>query len=126
MKFRFQQPALALSWHVEQALPLESHVTQLRAESQGRASRSIFWAFCDALRERNDPLTGGAPQLIGLYRIDQPRTFGVVYDGNRHFQGLLLQNDIKFDGIEWRDEYFQRLDGESMLVIAGARRHGRA
>lgn len=45
-----------------------------------RTSRAYYSAFADALASENDPATGGAPQLGGLYSIGQGRSFGVVHE----------------------------------------------
>jgi hypothetical protein len=73
----------------------------------------------------SDPLTGGAPQLSGLFRDGSPKFFGLVYEGRRYFQGLPLAENIRFDGVEWRDELFRRVDGKSMQLKVGAQQHGR-
>jgi hypothetical protein len=98
----------------------------LKIDPQGRTSRSIFWAFCDALRTKADPLSGGAPQLVGLYREGSPQSFGVSYEGRRYYQGLLIQDPTHVsEGVEWRDEKFQRIDGATLELLSGAQRHGR-
>ena len=51
--------------------------------------------------------------------------FGIIYQGQRFFQGLSLEGSDQFDMVEWRDELFQRVDGGSKLLISGAQRHGR-
>jgi len=38
-----------------------------RSDIKG-TSRSVFSAFCDALMSGDDPQSGGAPQLVGIYR----------------------------------------------------------
>jgi hypothetical protein len=91
--------------------------------AQGRTSRAIFWAFCESLRIGSDPLSGGPPQLVSLYRQKGPRTFGISYEGRRYFHGLPLQEAIAHEAIEWRDELFQRIDGETMARLEGAQRH---
>jgi hypothetical protein len=96
-----------------------------RKDTQGRTSRAVFWAFCDALKSNKDPLSGGAPQLAGIYRTQGPKAFGVVYEGRRYFQGLPLDAGIFFDNVEWRDEQFQRVDGASLQLLAGAQVHCR-
>jgi hypothetical protein len=108
------------------ASSVETHDKRLVATPQGRTSRATFWAFCDALKSKIDPLSGGPPQLLGMYRTHGPKAFGILFDGRRYFQGLPLNDAIRFDGVEWRDEYFQRIDGETLQVIAGAQRHGRS
>ncbi len=97
---------------------------KIRNSPQGGTSRAVFWAFCDALNSGRDPLSGGAPQLVGLYRKDAPKTFGVLYGQQRYFLGLPLDNG-SFDNIEWRDELFQCISAEHSGVIEGAQRHGR-
>ena len=102
-----------------------THDKRLVETPQGRTSRSVFWAFCDALKSKADPLSGGPPQLVGMYRNQGPKAFGLIYDGQRFFQGLPVHDSIRFDSVEWRDERFQRINGETLQVIAGAKRHGR-
>jgi hypothetical protein len=104
---------------------VEKQNDALKIDPQGRTSRAVFWAFCDALRSKADPLSGGAPQLVGLYRKGRPQSFGVSYNGHRYYQGLLVQDSMHFDGVEWRDEKFQRVDGATLEVLPGAQRHGR-
>ena len=96
-----------------------------RTSSQGRTSRAIFSAFCDSLDSGEDPLTGGPPQHIGLYRKDTPQIFGIVYHGSRFLCGLPLPAEIRTDTIEWRDHLYQRVDGETLSVLPGAQRHSR-
>ncbi len=105
---------------------VEMHEKKLAADSQGRTSRAVFWAFCDALEGRADPLSGGAPQLVGIYRTQGPKAFGLLYQGVRYFHGLSLEEVRQFDTVEWRDKFFQRIDGETLRVVDGAQRHGRA
>ncbi|MCK1288989.1 hypothetical protein IVB41_34365 [Bradyrhizobium sp. 44] len=97
----------------------------LQYDPQGRTSRAIFWAFCDALKNKADPLSGGAPQLIGLYRTEMGKSYGITYEGHRYYQGLLVPDSAHLNGIEWRDVNFQRVDGATMQVLHGAQRHGR-
>ncbi|WP_128918631.1 hypothetical protein [Bradyrhizobium nanningense] len=97
----------------------------LKYDAQGRTSRSIFWAFCDSLKNKTDPLSGGAPQLVGLYRTATAKSYGIAYEGHRYYQGLLVPDSAHLSGIEWRDVTFQRVDGATMQVLPGAQRHGR-
>ena len=97
---------------------------RVRRDAQGGTSRAVFWAFCDALKSGQDPLSGGAPQLMGLYRENAPKIFGIKYGEQRYFLGLPLKSSA-FDNIEWRDELFHRINPENLSVIEGAQRHGR-
>jgi hypothetical protein len=90
-----------------------------------RTSRSVFSAFCDSLKSSDDPLSGGAPQLVGLYRIGPAKTFGVIHDEKRYFNGLPVENTTLLNGVEWRNRLFERCDGESMTLFRGAQKQPR-
>jgi hypothetical protein len=78
--------------------------------SRRDTSRSVFSAFCDALCSGTDSLSGGAPQLAGLYRIGCGRTFGVVHRGQRFVHGLPIPAMSGLAGVEWRNALFERCD----------------
>ncbi|MBN4078950.1 hypothetical protein JYT96_03010 [Gammaproteobacteria bacterium AH-315-C21] len=90
-----------------------------------RTSRSVFSAFCDSLESKEDPLSGGAPQLVGLYRIGAAISFGIVHNGERYFNGLPVENATELSGVEWRNSLFERCNGESMELIKGAQKQPR-
>lgn len=98
----------------------------LAITDQGRTSRSIFWAFCDALKSKSDPLTGGAPQLAGIYNKWNAKAFGLLFDGRYYFHGFPLCSDLRPNSIEWRDELFQRIDSATGKKIASAQVHARS
>lgn len=107
-----------------------SHIRDLRANRQQKlqnsTSRFIYWTLCDAIDSGTDALTGGAPQVVGIYNSDKPaRTFGIIHKGNRYFNGLKLAEAPFESTVEWRDELFQRADPESMERLPGAQQHGR-
>lgn len=95
-----------------------------RADGES-VSRSVFSAFCDALRSGSDVHTGGAPQLIGLYRKGPAESFGVINDGGRHLMGVPLPDSLVGNAVEWRNELFERCDGHTMKPLEGAQRHSR-
>jgi hypothetical protein len=81
------------------------------SSSQGRTSRAVFAALCDAIMSGHDPLSGGAPQLVGVFRISAARSFGVSWHGQSFYHGLAV--DIKvaaIQEIEWRNGLFERTD----------------
>lgn len=104
---------------------LKSHNLDWAKSSQGGTSRAIFSAFCDSVRSGGDPLSGGVPQLVGMYHTRLPQPFGIVYDGERYLHGFPLPNEVESDAVEWRDNLFQRIDGKTLTVLAGAQRHAR-
>jgi hypothetical protein len=80
----------------------------------GRTSRSVFGSFCDALDSGSDANTGGAPQLVGLYRVGYGRTFGIVHKEQRFIHGLPLDRCPDADSLEWRNTLFERCDCNTM------------
>jgi hypothetical protein len=91
----------------------------------GRTSRSVFSAFCDALASGEDQFTGGAPQLVGLYRKDGGVIFGVIYGELRYFLGVPISNQALLSKVEWRNSLFERCDGQTMNRLDGAQQHRR-
>ncbi|MET3460905.1 hypothetical protein [Variovorax atrisoli] len=83
---------------------------------QGNTSRTMFSAFCDSLRANEDPMSGGEPQLVGLYRQGAGQTFGVVTSNGASVHGSLLSEVPRGVKIEWRDELFQRVDVRGELL----------
>jgi hypothetical protein len=91
------------------------------AESHaGGTSRAVFSAFCDSLQSGNDPLSGGPPQLIGLWRKSPPQTFGVIWQGRRYFYGLEASAPATQDGVRWFNELFEVCDAETLARKEGA------
>jgi hypothetical protein len=78
--------------------------------SQAGTSRSVFGAFCDSLVSHEDPLTGGPPQLVGLYRIGAARTIGVIYGDKGNVLGLPVNALGQLRSIECRNSLFERCD----------------
>ena len=89
----------------------------------GGTSRAVFGAFCDALAEGRDEQTGGAPQLVGMYRTGPARPFGVVQGGRAFLFGLPIDAaDLPGElALEWRNSVFERCDAEGHL-LEGAQR----
>ena len=118
--------------HSELAISLGSgqrivrdHDNRWRKSEVGRTSRAVFSAFCESLRSGCDPWTGGAPQLVGLFRKGTAETFGVVWSGVRHLRGLRTWAPGAHRRLEWRNELFERCDPGSGHVLQGAQRHAR-
>jgi hypothetical protein len=83
-------------------------------------SRAVFGAFCDSLKSNVDPLTGGAPQLVGLYRKDPARTLGVIYERNKYLFGLPANQFADLKAVEWRNELFELCDPCTMARLTDA------
>lgn len=85
-------------------------------------SRAIFHCFCDVLKNIKDPYCGGPPQLVGLYNIGNALNFGIIYNKKRYLLGVLVSSLSTYDSVQWRNELFERCDGETLAIIEGAQR----
>ncbi|MDX7757120.1 hypothetical protein [Aeromonas hydrophila] len=91
----------------------------------GRTSRAVFSSFCDSLESQKDPFSGGAPQLVGLYREGAAINFGIIYNGKRYFNGSEVTELQNLNLIEWRNSLFERCDGDTMNILDKAQRQPR-
>jgi hypothetical protein len=91
----------------------------------GGTSRAIFSAFCDAVMSADDRLTGGVPQILGLYTQGPPRPLGFSERGLLFLHGLQLELSATIANVEWRDRLFQRIDPMTSQPLDGARRFAR-
>ena len=88
-------------------------------------SREIFSSFCDAISDRGNSLSGGAPQLAGFYPNRPAQIYGIVYRQMAYFNGLPIMRLGPDTRTEWRDELFQRVDPLTGSSLAGAQVHAR-
>lgn len=70
-------------------------------------SRSVFSAFCDSLKSGLDPFTGGAPQLVGIYRKEAAKNFGIIFNDQRYLFGLPVEENENLKSVEWRNCLFE-------------------
>lgn len=88
-------------------------------------SRAAIASFCDALRSGVDVRSGGAPQLVGLWRIGSARTFGFIWNNRKYVSGLELPPTANAARVNWFNENFERCDGSTGLRMDGAQEHVR-
>jgi hypothetical protein len=99
---------------------VQQSFTRWSASDVSKTSRAAFSAFADALRSRQDPNTGGPPQLAALYNgVPNPVEIGVLWDGNRYLNGAEILPSEALNRIPWRNELFELCDG-----FSGQRRTG--
>ncbi len=91
----------------------------------GKTSRAVFSAFCDSLKSGQDPRSGGTPQLVGIYRIEPAKLFGIIYKDERYLFGLPVSQVSSYEKVEWRNELFECCNGRTMMPIEGTQRHAR-
>jgi hypothetical protein len=89
----------------------------------GGTSRATIWAFCDALRSAGDPFSGGAPQIVGIWRRGPAQRFGVIWNQKRYVGGLEVPAGSACQKIAWFNELFERCDGETGERLQNAQRH---
>lgn len=123
---------LALPLKTGVVVPLGSGATAATAyvdrwgrSDVGGTSRGIFSGFCESIMSGDDRLTGGPPQISGLYTEGPPRTFGFVDKGLLFLHGLQLEPSVSVRNIEWCDHLFQRVDPVTSQPLDGARRFAR-
>lgn len=86
-------------------------------------SRNVFQCFCDCLLNKKPDKCGGAPQLVGIYRVADSAPellrngleFGIIVAGRRYFLGAEIDNLEDYDIIRWYNELFEICDGNTML-----------
>ncbi len=69
-------------------------------------------------------MTGGAPQLVGMFRSGRPESIGVVYRDILYLRGRAIEaaEDV---ASEWRNQLFERCDPRTKTLLHGAQRHAR-
>lgn len=126
-------------WH-EENIPIPSESSAIRvsgsgadgvgkwqsywdSSSQGGTSRAVFSALCDAISGGSDPCSGGAPQLVGMFRKSEAQTMGVVIDKTPYLLGLPVPVEQGLlCNIQWRNYLFERVRANGDL-LQGAQKH---
>jgi hypothetical protein len=83
------------------------------AVSEDEAPRAAFSAFYECLAGGADPISGGSPQLAGLYRTGAARHIGVIWEGQKFLHGLPV-NAIHSGSLDWRDDRFAAIHGSTL------------
>lgn len=86
-------------------------------------SRIVFGAFCDSLYSADDPRSGGAPQLAGLYRVGNGKSYGIIYRNERFVFGLPAIENENLGCLEWRNTIFERCDWQTKEPLPLAQKH---
>jgi hypothetical protein len=104
----------------------ESLVSRISSLSQGEAattSRHAFQTLFSSIVSGDDKFSGGAPQMVGIYRVKPAQNFGMIWENKRYYCGAELVAGSNYDSIEWRNEKFERADGKSRSLLKGAQKH---
>jgi len=88
--------------------------------NEHKTSRNVYRCMAEAIATGEDKMTGGSPQLIGIYRNGHVQPYGIIKDDNRYFQGRILSDSDQLDNIEWRNDNFERVNPHTMQLLSGA------
>lgn len=76
-------------------------------------SRRAIHLFCEELNSGTDALSGGPPQMVGLYRIGNGRNFGFIWNKKKYISGMETFSMQDWNSIDWRNSAFEICDGET-------------
>lgn len=99
---------------------LDSISTWNKRYSDRHTSRSVFKAFCEAISSGQDEFSGGPPQLASIFRIGSGRPHGVIWNGQRFFEGLPSISQAPKEGIPWRNNSFEIVSPRTKTRAPGA------
>jgi hypothetical protein len=85
-------------------------------------SRTVYHCFTDTLNNIENPQCGGAPQIVGLYRVRNAINFGIVDGEKRFLGGSEINNHENAKFVEWRNENFERIDPRTMQILDSAQK----
>lgn len=93
---------------------------------QGDVARTCFWSLCDRIEgvPKEDPLTGGVPQLVKLDQKGSGVAVGVAYHRIATVYGSRVSTP-KTAATVWVDENFTQLDPRTLQPFSRAQRYGR-
>jgi len=77
------------------------------------------------LNEGKDRFSGGAPQLVGIWRKGPARTFGFWWHGKQYFAGLEMPVGSNVSRVDWFNHRFERCDPMTGRRLEGAQRHNK-
>lgn len=102
---------------------LQDQLGIISQQEEAGTSRHAFKALFQSIKAGSDSLSGGAPQIVGMYRIRPAQSFGIIWENDRYYCGCKLVAGSNFDSIEWFNERFERADGPTKKRRRGAKRH---
>lgn len=102
---------------------LESRLSSSLQLEGANTSRHAFQALFSSIDAGDDKFSGGAPQMVGLYRVKSAQHFGIIWKNKRYYCGVELVAGSNYEKIEWRNEKFERANGRSKTLLKGAQEH---
>lgn len=102
-----------------------AHSARWETTTAENTSRANFWALRDTIAGGTDPLSGGTPQLVGLYRMGNGRIFGHIDDKKQRFVAGMPVDFAPMGDMEWRNEDFERMDARTRRRLKKAQKQAR-
>lgn len=102
---------------------IEEFEKKTQTTPAGSTSRAAIQAFCGSLASGGDPFSGGAPQLVGLWRKENARQFGFWWNEKRYINGMELPNTADHTKVDWFNKLFERCNGLDGNILPGAQPH---
>ncbi len=88
----------------------------------GGYSRSFYSCLYRHVTSGNDPLTGGAIQLAGVFNAKPAKHHGVVMKEKRYVYGMEVDDTEKINSVRWVNENFENCDGNDLKRFETAQR----
>lgn len=88
-------------------------------------SRGIFGAFSDFIDTEHgyrDPMTGGVPQVSGLYSKYAAQKIGFVQNSERYLYGIVISPDDYQGDVRWVNRTFETCAPLNGMLIPGGQR----
>lgn len=104
-------------------IQVESQFIEVSKTAARGTSRAAMHAFCQALHSGSDPLSGGTPQLVGLWRKGPARRFGFCWHGKSYVAGMEVPNTADHSSVDWFNHLFERCDGRTGSKLKTAKSH---
>jgi hypothetical protein len=93
------------------------------ASKAAGTSRAAMYSFTKSLRSGADPFSGGAPQLVGLWRKGLARQFGFCWNGQSYIAGMQVPSTADHSKVDWFNHLFERCDGRTGSKLPKAKSH---
>ncbi|WP_157772889.1 MULTISPECIES: hypothetical protein [Acetobacter] len=102
---------------------IEEFQKQTQNTAERSTSRAAIQAFCGSLEHGGDSFSGGAPQLVGLWRIGKARQFGFWWNNKRYINGIEFPDSADHTKVSWFNKLFERCNGLDGNILPGAQPH---
>lgn len=89
-------------------------------------SRAAIWSFCNILHQGLDVYSGGAPQLVGIWRKGPARNFCFWWNGKPHISGSEVPIACPVNNVDCFNHRFERCDGLTGKRRSDAAKHAKA